>query len=871
MSQEFKGWKTVSENLRVLAEGSAIELNEGQRRSLHALAERIPKNGVLLADEVGMGKTRIACAFAKSVIDAGGRVAVLVPPGLGFQWREELHRRAAIVAPPILRSLWQYRKAWEDDTKQPWFKEPCVIASHAFANWRLSEGSQEWRWQLLPELYAIGANVVRGRTKDPWVKNAARSIVAEVNSKRISSMDSSMAIRLDEIIKSTPWPDAAKKNKSGRYAQGTRLRILLEQAIGLGLGTFDLVVVDEAHKSRGQDSGLSRMLDTVVLHGSNARRLAMTATPVELDIDQWTQSLGRIGVQNQEIERSVTGYAEAVRNIRRTPGNQQAKEAFDKASRDFETTLSPYLLRRDKREDATIKAFVKYTKEGHHAYRRLTEIVVQTASLAPKWKLSVCAAEALSFVTKHAEDSKAKRLRLTLGNGHGISTLIDQVHRHELEDKTQNAADNADQSPEAKAIDPVQTDKRAQRTAWWRNVLLKAHQGSVATGAALYEHPAILAAVESIEGTADVGEKVLVFGRFTQPLRALANLLNARRMLSTLDAGGFWPQQRVHESEWHAIEAAHRQLGRTGKIRRVEIDGLLRVRYQVLEDKRKGFRESLIDRLEKGFGEEQGKPVHRSLFAAFKTAAASVTPEKQTLVTVSRALSDHFGGNQADISLNELVRAFSDLVSAAGDRDAQHQEGSDDLSESEATTQWQDIEARIREDYSHAQGGFARLMHGETAPATRRLLQLAFNRRHAFPQVLVAQSVVGREGLNLHEACRTVVLLHPEWNPGVVEQQIGRVDRLGSLWEEMLLQAINQKVEPFEIPRIEIRPVVFEGTYDESNWQVLKDRWEELRAQLHGVILSYRDEEDDKEMRCLYDEINKLAPQFSPVPKSSRH
>jgi SNF2 family DNA or RNA helicase len=54
--------------------------------------------------------------------------------------------------------------------------------------------------------------------------------------------------------------------------------------------------------------------------------------------------------------------------------------------------------------------------------------------------------------------------------------------------------------------------------------------------------------------------------------------------------------------------------------------------------------------------------------------------------------------------------------------------------------------------------------------------------------VLVAQSVVGREGLNLHRACRTVILLHPEWNPGVVEQQIGRVDRLSSYWEQLLTE-----------------------------------------------------------------------------------
>lgn len=59
-------------------------------------------------------------------------------------------------------------------------------------------------------------------------------------------------------------------------------------------------------------------------------------------------------------------------------------------------------------------------------------------------------------------------------------------------------------------------------------------------------------------------------------------------------------------------------------------------------------------------------------------------------------------------------------------------------------------------------------------------VQLAFNRSHSMPRVLVAQSMAGREGLNLHRACCHVLLLHPEWNPGVVEQQIGRIDRVCS-------------------------------------------------------------------------------------------
>lgn len=98
MSRSFAGWKAVGRNLQEIAAGHAIELNAGQRASLVAIAERLPGNGVLIADEVGLGKTRIAAAVARGVIDAGGRVAIIVPPVLGYQWREELQRKAHILS-----------------------------------------------------------------------------------------------------------------------------------------------------------------------------------------------------------------------------------------------------------------------------------------------------------------------------------------------------------------------------------------------------------------------------------------------------------------------------------------------------------------------------------------------------------------------------------------------------------------------------------------------------------------------------------------------------------------------------------------------------------------------------------------------------
>jgi hypothetical protein len=63
-----------------------------------------------------------------------------------------------------------------------------------------------------------------------------------------------------------------ERSEAAEYGRNEKLRPSRERAAGLGL-----VVTDEAHKSRD---------DSVVLRSPEARRLALTATPVELNVDQ---------------------------------------------------------------------------------------------------------------------------------------------------------------------------------------------------------------------------------------------------------------------------------------------------------------------------------------------------------------------------------------------------------------------------------------------------------------------------------------------------------------------------------------------------------------------------------------------------------
>jgi ERCC4-related helicase len=102
-----------------------------------------------------------------------------------------------------------------------------------------------------------------------------------------------------------------------------------------------------------------------------------------------------------------------------------------------------------------------------------------------------------------------------------------------------------------------------------------------------------------------------------------------------------------------------------------------------------------------------------------------------------------------------------------------------------------------------------RLVNGGVARDTRRRLMLAFNTPF-FPEVLVASSVMA-EGVDLHTNCRFVIHHDLDWNPSVIEQRTGRVDRLGSKAERSSKRIVTY--EPF-----------VGGTQDEKQYRVVKDR-----------------------------------------------
>jgi len=508
-------------------------------------------------------------------------------------------------------------------------------------------------------------------------------------------------------------------------------------------------------------------------------------------------------------------------------------------------------MRRDKREVPAVQDFVQGTGAAVNGYRDERDIKVRPGDLDVAWREAIFAAEAISQLKSPQRSRSLQRLRLTMGNGHGILSVLDESLTTKSDASQLKFEARRDRAEGADDVHQMQTeDGVGERLAWYQGVLRiaveRAMQGS------LYRHPGVVAAVEAIEEADVRGEKVLVFGRFTEPMKALTELLNARRMLRDLSASNPWPQAGLPESAWPAVRVAHAQLQLSGTPE--ELVGKLPDQYSKLEAERERTRTHLLVWLKEGLKDIEKTTRPRSVLVALGT---------DVVAPLARALTEALGIRVEYAGPPDWARAFVDLLEAMADRDAMDEEG-DDIDDERSGELAREFSVRLLDEYSGAKGAFARRMHGGTELPTRRVLQAAFNRPHSFPRVLVAQSMVGREGLNLHKACRTVVLLHPEWNPGVVEQQIGRVDRVGSCWETELASARARGVPPNRWPKIEIRPVIVEGTYDEHNWRVLRDRWDELRSQLHGIVIPPRDVGSDLTMKKLAEDINAKAPNFSP-------
>jgi helicase-like protein/SNF2 domain-containing protein len=899
-------WEAVAKNIRrkvsqegqkpplplgLNIEGNYQRLDAGQRASLIWMADRLPhQRGLLLADEVGTGKTRIACVLVHAVLEAGGRAAVVVPHGLMHQWQQEAH----ILSMPAAKSFTSVRDFIEDAKLKAWGEiapslgvPEWLLVSHGFRAPQVRQGNRPAEWRVALPSY-VRAELTAQATRDDRRTFSGRLLedphettqrIAEELIGRVRGQErAKLRARLDRL---PPFRRDGDNRRLIEALKQDESRSLVEELFGVWLAEFDILIVDEAHKSRGEmdvegralgavsGTVLARLIDALLKQPEWGRRLCLTATPMELELSQWLDLLGRArcGLDRERGSQVVKRLHDAAERAAIAPDEGRRLDELCAAARDFTKTLAPYVTRRRRDEDPLIKGFRTSAglSDGRpHPHRQLRCVQIgwtDNDGQHSPWLDVLFAAECMSrsargLTVKETKDwPRAVRDAYTkLSAGHVSIDLLETSEPLRV--------------PEPGTVDDY-TRGKIIRTAYWYRRLREGRkrvlEGLPAVSGVEFnpdaEHPRILAAVREIENWTLKREKVLVFGVFLRPLRLLRDVLNVRHALRAADAGR--PVAHAVHTDAGLLGIALRQLerlrsegafsgrlaaGNGAEMRRALADNRKayeRLRRQVRERAKKPVIAWRTDPALLG-----GAPVDRALEGAIEDHLVSFVID-DFLATTSE--SDEVTDERFDVLTSEFVEErLRPLLGEQGD---------EDIDKDQTLLRQQALRALLEDDDGR-QSLHARLLQGATGWETRRYLQSAFNRPGASPSVLIAQSQVGREGLNLHEQCCVVVQFHAEWNPAVLEQQIGRVDRKGSLWERRTQKWLEDGAQG-EPPYIEVRQLLFEGTYDSYQWDRVMRRQHAFDASLFGSLIPPDALERVPEERRK--ELLESAPSFDPL------
>jgi hypothetical protein len=638
--------------------------------------------------------------------------------------------------------------------------------------------------------------------------------------------------------------------------------------------------------------------------------MCLTATPVELEGEQWWNLLQRARAvpadESDRVRKAITRFQHAAAEAGLAPDVENRLEELESAALAFGEALRPYVTRRLRCEEGELRDFKNALGEpegaGHHPHRSYEDVPVSwTKDVDPALAGEMIAFEGLAAAVRglSLDEQIPRRLRhfrTLLASGHvSAEVLIEQLSEEKSFDAFLEWVERRSQGAET----ATSKGKFRRMGHWLQEIRAIAREAPVRRGggdASSARHPRLRAAVDEVERWTDPGggkrpEKVLVFGTVNRPLRALTHILNARHLLRALDAGIPVPVpgevrpyvQREYCELWKAgaftgslrdnalgkrAVAERLKAAKTGYEKKFLVD----VREHANPLIERCLATEAVTRLTGALDLGQRRKLTEGLAAAARSLVA------EDLIARAQIGDDAVAFIRSHGSRRKRGRTTAEKDAAAAEiRDTTERiwrkrieplAGRVDEAIA-ATDQYADDAATAMLRWVAEEGGrhrlaHARLLAGKTGWHARLDMQSGFNLPSAFPRVLVCQSRVGREGLNLHEACRVVVLFHPEWNPAVVEQQIGRVDRLGSLWERRSKEWLEDRGH--EIPRLLIRSIVFGGTYDELQWACVKDRQRELEANLFAALLPATARE--KVPANWRPRLAKAAPRFSPVEKA---
>lgn len=974
-------WTFAEESLQLggnaIDKGSEIATGDARRQTVTAGAivdQLRTQPGIILADEVGMGKTYVALAVVASVLasikKSGAPVIIMVPPGLLGKWRREWQRfkakctvagsfawmdgRDKVATTPTeffkllddssakrARLIFLKTSCFAQGLGDPWIKLALVRYARSHTKMTDEEWKRVHKWageltrqkgkNLSPDLIRHLMKTEPTEWKNRLVADGIRAEAdGEPVPRHLDRCKDRLNYRelIDVLRNEIPGrngPLLTSTLTNARQKFNDACQDLYWQWIDCVKWKASLLVLDEAHHVKNDSTrlaGLFRSNDlTALVEGRQDakhpdlwqradRMLFLTATPFQLGHDElirvlrsfaavvWAgpdapsksregflasldvlkarlnenrlagrrldtlwgrmspESLAAAGGASEVFTNWIDTTKQApslvVEEVRNAIAEcRRTKLAAERDASDPWNGLSHWVVRHNR--PTNLPKLVPDTN-GSMSLRRVSRAgaAIQDGGedpVASSDGLTISGAAALPFLLSaraQAELAVAPSATARAFFSDGLCSSYEAFHhtREERKSVRDDVEDDGTPACPPEIVVPLE---------WYEEHIAEMIPQKAKT-AACYEHPKIRAVVNRAVELWLTGEKVLIFGFYSQTVKALRDHLQREvdRQLATLAASrlGVESADEAHE----VVVRVGNRFGDPDSPFQRRLEALLNgelSKYPALKESHRDIYQALATYVRTPAFVTRFMPLEDP---AFREAIHYGKAGAAVVQAGVEAFSASFGSrvDGSGMSMRERINTFLLFVNELASESAIVTTDDDENSKSPLAEYLDAVLGRIQDDDDElgrrrqSRGsrafGVVRAVLGETKSEVRERLMLAFN-SPLFPELLVSSGVLG-EGVDLHRFCRHLIHHDLCWNPSNLEQRTGRLDR------------IHCKAEVARRPIVVYLPFIA-GSADEKMFRVVRDR-----ERWFQIVMGQKFELDERTTEALASRIP-LPPEIA--------
>lgn len=873
--------------------------------------------GVILADEVGMGKTYVAMAVIASILESSrskniGPILIMVPPSLLRKWQRDWQqfkaqctrrgafswvRDAAIAKPIELFKLLEEEKDARQDLiflpqtcflrslDNPLVKLAMIRLARGHRRLREEQKRRLARWvpilirmssqleekmveNLLQRDVSDWPNYLNSNGAFPEIVKASNAIPKGIFRHPEDIDWSELITLLGDLPGKRPEYVSSELKKEWRSKFNEAFQSIYKQMLSILKWKSPLLILDEAHHIKNDATNIAKLFRpesqeaVATLKNKFDRMLFLTATPFQLGHAELIRVLKSFSAIRWNTPNAPEGtedeFVTKIDSLEKSlDQNRIAARTFDRLWGKVKRSVVG-ITEYDSLAEAEVKTLhwwhktVEKPKENWQhqlieAYDRLRKSKEDAQNLLRPWVIRHNRPQ--NFITSNG---KIPRRNFWVGDaicnqqnqvnaGRGISIeresimpfLITARVQGQLEVYTKTRAYFADglaSSYEAfhhtrenkydRPDDPVEdnstrVDKSWQVPIdWYKNQIVRLIPSRNDTYENRQKHPKIAATVNHALQLWKQGEKVLIFCYYLQTVRAIREHIEEKVKEEILKIAGQKLELDIH----HSREDIQDWLSRIEKRLAKRESPLRRAAEQLFEQEFFCLEHKFL--LPKNIKQR----VLRLLLSYLRTPAFIVRYMPLEDKLVRRALArgqnsreviqrgidalKHAILNERDASgqtFRGKIHEFLNFCNELAERAEYHFDGDYDESGESKNPLLQYLAAAG----GHTIRDLVRSVDGNSDLETRERLLQSFN-SPLFPEIVIASSVM-TEGVDMHRFCRHIIHHDFDWNPSVIEQRIGRIDRVRCKAE------VTKK-------SIEVAEPFIAGSADEKMYRVCKDR-----------------------------------------------